>query len=169
MPIIKDIKTILTAPEGINLIVVKVITDQEGLYGLGCATFAYRELAVKSVIEDYLKPLLLNRDVSKIEDIWHLMYNNAYWRNDAISNNAISGVDMALWDIKGKIAGLPVYELLGGKSREGVPYYKHVNGSTLDEITEKVESLKKQNVKHIRIQWGLYGGIPSNLNTPPNS
>lgn len=169
MPIIKDIKTILTAPDGVNFIVVKVITDQIGLYGLGCATFAYRELAVKSVIDDYLKPLILGRDVSKIEDLWHLMYNNAYWRNDAISNNAISGIDMALWDIKGKMAGLPVYELLGGKSREAVPFYKHVNGSTLDEIVNKIEDLKKQNVTHIRIQWGLYGGIAKNLNTPPHS
>jgi mannonate dehydratase len=169
MPKITDIKTILTAPDGINLIVVKVLTDQEGLYGLGCATFAYRELAVKCVVEDYLKPLLIHRDVSKIEDLWHLMYNNAYWRNDAISNNAISGVDMALWDIKGKMAKMPVYELLGGKSREGVPFYKHVNGTTLDELVEKVESCKKQNIKHVRIQWGLYGGIAKNLNTPPNS
>jgi mannonate dehydratase len=97
------------------------------------------------------------------------MYNNAYWRNDAISNNAISGVDMALWDIKGKMAGLPVYELLGGKSREGVPIYRHVNGSTLNEIVEKIESFKEKNIKHIRIQWGLYGGISKKLNTPPHS
>ena len=169
MPIIKDIRTILTAPEGVNLIVVKVETDQEGLYGLGCATFAYRELAVKSVIDNYLKPLLINRDVHKIEDLCHLMHNNAYWRNGGITNNAISGVDMALWDIKGKIAGLPVYELLGGKSREAVPFYRHVNGKTLPEIVEQIETFKKQNIKHIRIQWGLYGGISKDLNTPPNS
>jgi mannonate dehydratase len=169
MPIITNVKAILTAPDGINLIVVKVETDQKGLYGLGCATFAYRELAVKSVIEDYLKPLLINRDVHKIEDIWHLMYNNAYWRNDAISNNAISGVDMALWDIKGKIAGLPVYELLGGKSREAIPYYRHVNGQSIDEIIQKIDELRKQNIKHIRIQWGLYGGITKDLHIPPHS
>ncbi|MFP4286756.1 MAG: enolase C-terminal domain-like protein [Candidatus Izemoplasmataceae bacterium] len=169
MPVIKDIRTILTAPEGINLIVVKVITDQEGLYGLGCATFAYRELAVKTVIDKYLKPLLINKDVHKIEDIWHLMHNNAYWRNGGITNNAISGVDMALWDIKGKIAGLPVYELLGGKSREGVLFYRHVNGSSLDEIVEKINKLKEQKIHHVRIQWGLYGGITKDLNTPPNS
>lgn len=169
MPLITNIKTILTAPDGVNLIVVKVETDQEGLYGLGCATFAYRELAVKSVVEDYLKPLLMGRDVQKIEDLWHVMNNNAYWRNGGITNNAISGVDMALWDIKGKIAGLPLYELLGGKSREGLPFYRHVNGYTLSEIVDRIEELKKENVKHMRIQWGLYGGIPKGLNTPLNS
>jgi mannonate dehydratase len=169
MPLIKDVKAILTAPDGINLIVVKVTTDQEGLYGLGCSTFAYRELAVKSVIEDYLKPLLLNRDVNNIEDLWHLMYNNAYWRNDAISNNAISGVDMALWDIKGKMAGLPLYDLFGGKSREGVPFYRHVNGSSLEKIVENIEAFRKENVRHVRIQWGLYGGIAQTLNKPINA
>ncbi|HOI84660.1 MAG TPA: enolase C-terminal domain-like protein [Acholeplasmataceae bacterium] len=166
MPIIKDIKAILTAPDGINLIVVKVSTDQEGLYGLGCSTFAYRELAVKSVIEDYLRPLLFNRDVRNIEDLWHVMVNNAYWRNDAISNNAISGVDMALWDIKGKMANLPLYDLFGGKSREGVPFYRHVNGSSLDQIVERIEAFKKEHVRHIRIQWGLYGGIAQKMNKP---
>lgn len=166
---IQDIKTILTAPDGVNLIVVKVITDQPGLYGLGCATFAYREQAVKSVVDDYLKPLLINRDVSKIEDLWHLMYNNAYWRNDAVSNNAISGIDMALWDILGKMAGLPVYQLLGGKSREAVPFYRHVNGSSKAEVVKKINACVNEGINHIRIQWGLYGGISKTLNTPPNS
>lgn len=169
MPKITNVKAILTAPEGINLIIVKVETDQDQLYGLGCATFAYRELAVKSVVEDYLKPLLIGRDVHKIEELWHLMYHNAYWRNDAISNNAISGVDMALWDIKGKLAGLPVYDLLGGKSREGVPFYRHVNGSSVSEIISKIEELQKQNIRHVRIQWGLYGGITKHINRPINS
>ena len=169
MPKITNVKAILTAPEGINLIVVKVETDQEGLYGLGCATFAYRELAVKSVVEDYLKPLLIGRDTHKIEDLWHLMHNNAYWRHGGITNNAISGVDMALWDIKGKVAGLPVYELLGGKSREGLTFYRHVNGKTLDDVVAKIEALKKEQIKHVRIQWGLYGGIAKGLNIPPNS
>jgi mannonate dehydratase len=166
MPKIKDIKTILTAPEGIHLIVVKVITDKKGLYGLGCSTFAYREKAVQSVIDDYLKPLLIGRDVSKIEDLWHLMYHNAYWRNDAISNNAISGIDMALWDIKGKMAGLPLYDLLGGKSREGVPFYMHVNGNSLEDIAKRINELRKENIHYARIQWGLYGGITKALHTP---
>lgn len=163
---IRDIRTIMTAPDGINLIVVKVETSEPGLYGLGCATFAYREKAVACLVQDYLKPLLLGRNVANIEEIWQLMYQNAYWRNDAVSNNAISGIDMALWDIKGKMANMPLYDLLGGKSREGVAVYRHASGSSLEEIVEEANKFIDQGVDHIRIQWGGYGGESKDLHHP---
>lgn len=155
---IKDIKAIYTAPEGINLVVVKVETTDPDLYGLGCATFAYRHLAVGCVVEKYIKPLLVGRNVENIEDIWHLMHQNAYWRNGPIANNAISGVDMALWDIKGKMANMPLYQLFGGKCREGVPVYRHVDGRDVNEICENIERYKEQGITHMRCQCGGYGG-----------
>jgi mannonate dehydratase len=166
---IRKVRAILTAPAGINLIVVKVETNEPELYGLGCATFAYREKAVQCVVEEYLDPLLRGRDVADIEELWQLMNNNAYWRNGPAENNAISGVDMALWDIKGKMANMPVYDLLGGKSRQAAAVYRHASGTTLEEIEENIRMFMDQKVRHIRIQWGGYGGRASELNTPPNS
>ena len=155
---IQDIKVICTAPEGINLVVVKVITNQPGLYGLGCATFAYRHLTVKHLIEEYLKPLLVGRDVEDIEELWQLMHQNGYWRNGPIENNAIAGVDIALWDIKGKMAGMPVYQLFGGKVREGIPVYRHADGRDLEELCENILRFQEMGITHIRCQCGGYGG-----------
>ena len=155
---IRDVSVICTAPEGINLVVVKVFTSEPELIGLGCATFAYRHLAVEQVIIDYFKPLLIGRDVSNIEEIWRLMHFNAYWRNGPILNNAMSGIDMALWDIKGKMADMPLYQLFGGKCREGVPIYRHADGVDLMEICDNIQRYKDFGIKCIRCQCGGYGG-----------
>lgn len=155
---IQDIRVICTAPEGINLVVIKVETNQPGLYGLGCGTFAYRHLQVKSLVEDYLKPLLVGRNAENIEELWQLMHQNAYWRNGPAENNAISGVDMALWDIKGKLAGMPCYQLFGGKCREGIPVYRHVDGKDLSEICENIQRFQEMGITHLRCQCGGYGG-----------
>ncbi len=155
---ITDVKVFATAPEGINLLVVKVETDQPGLVGLGCATFAYRHLAVQCLIEQYLRPLLIGRDADAIEELWQLMHQNAYWRHGGIENNAISGIDMALWDIKGKQAGMPLYQLFGGKVREAVPIYRHADGADLAELCENIQRYREQGITHIRCQSGGYGG-----------
>lgn len=145
-------------PEGINLVTVKVETSQPGLYGLGCATFAYRHLTVQHLIENYLKPLLVGRDAENISELWQLMHQNGYWRNGPIENNAISGIDMALWDIKGKLAGMPLYQLFGGKVREGIPVYRHVDGKDIEEICENIQRFQEMGITHLRCQCGGYGG-----------
>jgi len=163
---IRSVKAIATAPEGINLIVVKVETSEPGLYGLGCATFTQRAEVVVTAINSYLNDFCSGKDVDNIEDIWHGVYVSSYWRNGGVLNNALSGLDQALWDIKGKRAGMPVYQLLGGKSRFAVQCYTHASGKNPEELVEMVQKFMAQGYRHIRIQQGAYGGVGTLGNDP---
>ena len=165
---ITNVKTITTAPEGINLVVVKVETSEPGLYGIGCATFTQRYKAVVTAVEEYLKPFLIGKDPQRIEDIWQTSMVSGYWRNGPVLNNAISGVDMALWDIKAKLANMPLYQLFGGKCREAVPAYIHADAKTIDHAIELVQDRIDAGWKNIRVQVGGYGGENPNMHKPEN-
>jgi mannonate dehydratase len=154
---IADITTILTAPNRARLVVVKVSTSEPGLYGLGCATFTQRARAVETAVEKYLKPFLIGRDVDQIEDIWQSSYVSSYWRNGPVLFNAMSGVDMALWDIKGKRAGMPVYQLLGGKCRLGAALYTHVQGRDFKEVEENARKAMARGYRYVRVQVAIPG------------
>lgn len=166
---IENIHCIATAPADIRLVVVKVETSDHGLLGLGCATFTQRPLAVIEAVEKYLAPLLRGRNVDEIEDIWQAAYVSSYWRQGPVLNNALSGVDMALWDIKGRRAGMPVYELLGGKCRMAAPVYGHAAGRDFAEVIEHARDLRAQGLRHIRLQVEVPGqatyGTESDLQT----
>jgi len=165
---IKSVKAITTAPAGSNLIVVKVETTEPGLYGVGCATFTQRAFPVVTAIEKYMNEFCEGRDVDNIEDMWQAFYVSSYWRNGPVLNNALSGLDEALWDIKGKRAGMPVYQLLGGKSRFAVPLYAHASGRTIEQVVENVQKFKEQGFRHIRIQLGGYGGVSGTTAKEPD-
>jgi len=154
---ITNVKAILTAPQGIRLCVVKVQTSDPGLYGLGCATFNQRPLPVAVAVDKYLAPFAKGRDVDNIEDMWQNAYTSSYWRNGPVLNNALSGLDQALWDIKGKRANMPVYQLLGGKCRFAVDCYTHCGGNTLERVEQSVRQAMGRGFRHIRIQFGGYG------------
>src|SRR5438105_9399043 len=146
---ITDIKTILTAPARIRLVVVKVMTSEPGLYGLGCATFTQRARVVETAIERYLKPFLMGKDPLLIEDIYQSSFVSSYWRNGPVLGNALSGVDMALWDILGKRAGMPVYQLLGGKCRTAVETYCHASGRNFQEVEQSARGFMEQGYRHV--------------------
>ena len=154
---IKKVRAIVTAPYGIELVVVKVETDQPGLHGVGCATFRQRAHAVVSAINDYLDDFCRDKDVSNIEDLWQTAYVSSYWRNGPVLNNALSGLNQALWDIKGKMAGMPVYQLLGGKTRFAVDTYTHASGPNPESVMDDVAKYRERGFRHIRIQLGGYG------------
>ncbi|MBP1840938.1 D-mannonate dehydratase ManD [Formosa algae] len=152
---IVDIKIFVSNP-GRNFVTVKIETD-EGVFGLGDATLNGRELAVVAYLEEHIKPCLIGRDPHKIEDIWQYLYKGCYWRRGPITMTAIAGIDMALWDIKGKVAGLPVYELLGGKSREKIRVYGHANGQDIDDTLHHLDQLISEGFTAVRLQCAIPG------------
>ncbi|WP_020533526.1 enolase C-terminal domain-like protein [Flexithrix dorotheae] len=154
---ITKVKAIPTCPHGIELIVVKVETNDPDIYGLGCATFRQRAHAVVAAVNEYLDDFCRGKDPDNIEDIWQTSYVSSYWRNGPVLNNALSGLDQALWDIKGKRAGMPVYQLLGGKTRFAVDCYTHASGKSIEEVADNVSKFMEQGYRHVRIQLGGYG------------
>jgi mannonate dehydratase len=154
---ITDVKTILTAPAGIRLVVVKVMTSEPGLYGLGCATFTQRARAVETAVDRYLKPFVLGKDPAQIEDLYQSAFVSSYWRNGPVLGNALSGLDMALWDILGKRAGMPVFQLLGGKCRTAVETYCHARGATFAEVEQAARRFLERGYRHVRAQVAVPG------------
>ncbi|MDB9805527.1 D-galactonate dehydratase family protein [Porticoccaceae bacterium] len=152
---IKEIRVIVCNP-GRNFVTVKIVTDS-GIYGIGDGTLNGREMAVVAYIQEHVAPCLIGRNPQDIEDIWQYLYRGAYWRKGPVTMAAIAAIDMALWDIKGKIAGLPVYQLLGGRSRKAVRLYAHANGTTVPETLEKAQGLMDQGFSAIRLQSAVPG------------
>lgn len=152
---ITDVKVFVCSP-GRNFVTLKIETDQ-GIYGLGDATLNGRELAVATYLEEYVKPCLIGRDPSQIEDIWQFFYKGVYWRRGPINMTAIGAVDMALWDIKGKALNTPVYNLLGGRCRKGVMVYGHANGHDIEDTVDQVGQYIDKGYLAIRAQCGVPG------------
>ena len=152
---ITSAKVIVTSP-GRNFVTLKIETDQ-GVYGIGDATLNGRELSVVSYLEDHVIPTLIGRDPQAIEDTWQYLYKGAYWRGGPVTMRAIAAVDVALWDIKAKMAGMPLYQLLGGRSRDRVMVYGHANGDTIEDTVEAVGQYIDMGYKAIRAQTGVPG------------
>jgi len=159
-PKIKDVQVIATQPDGVRLTVVKIVTDQDGLYGYGCGTFTQRADLVNMGVERYLKPFLIGKPADRIDDTWQACYNSSYWRNGPVLNNAISGVDQALWDIKGRQAGMPVYQLLGGKCREAATCFSTIGGRSYSEVIDGIRKSMAQGYIHIRVSANSRDGSP---------
>jgi len=155
---IREVKAIGTAPQGIPLVVVKIDTTEPGLYGLGCATFTQRWKAVQTFVDEHLARLLVGRYPGDIGDLTRLASYSGYWRGGPVTNNAISGIDQALWDIAGKRAGMPVYELLGGKVRAAADTYIHASDKTVEDTIDHAQKLIAQGWRHIRLQVSTPGG-----------
>ncbi|MFI6348438.1 D-mannonate dehydratase ManD [Streptomyces sp. NPDC050560] len=152
---ITEARVVVTCP-GRNFVTLKIVTE-DGVTGVGDATLNGRELAVAAYLDDHVVPLLAGRDASRIEDTWQYLYRGAYWRRGPVTMTAIAAVDTALWDIKGKVAGLPVYQLLGGRSREGVTVYGHANAEDVDGVLDEVAHYSGLGYRAVRVQTGVPG------------
>jgi mannonate dehydratase len=152
---IVEARVIVTCP-GRNFVTLKVVTDA-GVTGVGDATLNGRELAVASYLRDHVVPALIGRDPGRISDTWEYFYKGAYWRRGPVTMTAIAAVDTALWDIKGKVAGLPVYQLLGGRCREGVTVYGHANAATTEGVLDEVARYADLGYRAVRVQTGVPG------------
>lgn len=155
---ITEVRVIVTCP-GRNYVVVKILTDEPDLYGVGDATLNGRELAVASALQEHIAPLLIGRDPDQIEDIWQYLFRGSYWRGGPIQMTAIAGIDMALWDIKGKRAGLPLYSLLGGKTRDGALCYTHAGGRDAVEVEDSVRQKMEMGFQVVRAQVAVPGAV----------
>ena len=157
---ITDVQLTVTNPSkgaGGNFVLVKIVTDQPGLHGWGDCTCTGSELGVAKFLEEHMRPGLLGRNPMQLEDLWQTLFFLPYYRSGTVHMSAISGIDMALWDIKGKVAGLPVYELLGGRSRNGLLTYSNASGRTFDEVEENVRKLMAKGYKVIKAQVSAPG------------
>jgi mannonate dehydratase len=152
---IVDARVIVTCPDR-NFVTLKLVTDG-GVTGVGDATLNGRELAVASYLTEHVVPLLIGRDPARIEDTWQYLYKGAYWRRGPVTMTAIAAVDTALWDIKGKVAGLPVYQLLGGRCRDGVTVYGHASAETVDEVLVEIARYVDQGYRAVRVQTAIPG------------
>jgi len=152
---IENVEVIVSSP-GRNFVTIKITLDN-GTYGLGDGTLNGRELAVAIYLEEYLKPSLIGRDPFDTEDIWHYFYRGVYWRKGAVNMTAIGAVDMALWDLKGKVLNVPVYKLIGGKSRDRLLTYTHAQGHDIDTTIKAIKEKIDQGYKALRLQSGIPG------------
>lgn len=150
-----DAKVFIGGP-GKNYVTLKIITDQ-GIYGLGDATLNNRETLPAAYLKDYLIPNLMGMDPRNSEDIWQFFYRGAYFRGGPIAMAAFGAIDTALWDIKAKLANMPLYQLFGGKSRDGAMVYAHATGSDLEDLIDSVSHYQQQGYKAVRVQCGIPG------------
>ncbi len=164
---ITSVETFLTQPATQRLIVVRVRTNQDGLYGLGCATFTQRHMAVKAALDHHCSPFVIGRDPADVEDIWHAGMVNGYWRNGPVLNNAVSGIDMALWDIKGKAAGMPCYDLWGGRCRPAAAVYVHADGKEPAQVADRARAFMEEGYRFVRCQLGGYPGLCDDADARP--